>query len=301
MYRYVKKYLLAAAMVAFVAGCDAGITDIIKPDLPVQTGLRVDGYVDPLVEGANKGLTAFAEYNIGPDKNVTAQAVWTSSIPSVATVATGMLSAVSSGSSQITASYGGFTATVQVVVNAKPVVTVSLAGQDTLVQAFIRTSVAHTDGRIVKFDSTRTIKVQVPEGLLSSADSIFAFWRDLWGYNFQAVTDSAGADIVTDVTDVGVQEGKCGFGSPILYESGLILKSRIVLRPGSCSTGLVGILGFTHELGHALGLQAHTPVVSPVEWDIMKAAPMVIRSSPTLQKIVKFYRASPAGALVVEG
>ena len=114
--------------VIVAASCDTGggIVDV-KPDLPVQDGLRIEGYVDPLEEGANKGLKALAEYDIGPDKDVTAQAAWSSSETTVATVAMGTLSAVSSGSSQITASHGGFTATVQVVVNAKPIILVGIA------------------------------------------------------------------------------------------------------------------------------------------------------------------------------
>jgi len=314
MNRFVKKYLLAALVVAF-AGCGESPVgpppvepqDSVKPD---RGSLRqgVDSVtVDTLEVEGTKQYSFVLFYTNGKMEDVTVKADWTSSSPSVASVTKGLVTALTAGEVTISASYLGFNPQLQLTVKPKPVllVTVSLAGQDTLVKVFIRESVAFTNGRIVKFDSLGVKKVQVPENLLSSADSIFAFWHDLWGYNFQAVTDSAGADIVTDITDVGVKENACGFGSPtvINWETGFITQARIVLKPGYCSTGLAGTNNFAHELGHALGLLTHTPFVYGVaeSFDIMAESPYTIRSTPVLDSVVAFYRASPAGAVVVEG
>ncbi|PIR68516.1 hypothetical protein COU49_00535 [Candidatus Nomurabacteria bacterium CG10_big_fil_rev_8_21_14_0_10_35_16] len=127
MNRSFRSFVLAVIVAAFTAGCEPSIVNV-KPDLPAQNGLRIEGDTNsPFIEGDFKGLKAWAEYNIGPDKDVTAQAVWTSSTPPVATVAMGMVSAVSPGEAVVTATHGGFTATRTIAVSAKPVVLAGIA------------------------------------------------------------------------------------------------------------------------------------------------------------------------------
>src|SRR5688572_19614872 len=59
------------------------------------------------VAGASSTLKATAQLSSGVNTDVTAVAAWTTSAPSVAVVANGVVTAVSSGSAQISATYLG--------------------------------------------------------------------------------------------------------------------------------------------------------------------------------------------------
>lgn len=120
------KYLLAALMVA--SACDAGNPVIPPIDLkPVMVAVTVTGSLDSLTVENTTNLRCTEKYNKGPDEDCTAKAVWTSSNPSVASVTSGVVTAISPGSVVVTASSGGKSATVSLGVKPKPDVLVGVA------------------------------------------------------------------------------------------------------------------------------------------------------------------------------
>jgi len=81
---------------------------------PTSTTLSLSG----VSGGQTVQFTATAAFSDGSFSTVTNQASWNSSVPTVASVnSTGLCSAVSIGSTSITASYGGQIATASVTVN----------------------------------------------------------------------------------------------------------------------------------------------------------------------------------------
>jgi hypothetical protein len=73
------------------------------------TGVRVEGAAS-VAEGATVQLRATAAYSDGSSRDVSAQATWSSTRPSVASVsATGLVSGITAGSSDVSASYQGQT------------------------------------------------------------------------------------------------------------------------------------------------------------------------------------------------
>lgn len=68
--------------------------------------------------GKTQNLTATVTYNDNSTENVTSTASWTSSAPGKASVSGGVVTGVAAGSSTITASYGGVTASADVTVTA---------------------------------------------------------------------------------------------------------------------------------------------------------------------------------------
>jgi hypothetical protein len=102
-----------AAMVTAVA-CGGGPTgpDEVQPPgptpAPVTVGsLKIEGGAS-LAEGQTLQLKAAAQMSDGSSRDVSSQAVWQSSQPSVATVSSsGLVTALASGSADISASYQG--------------------------------------------------------------------------------------------------------------------------------------------------------------------------------------------------
>ncbi|WP_155827552.1 beta strand repeat-containing protein [Limisalsivibrio acetivorans] len=87
---------------------------------PVQiTGIGVTPAVKTLAAGNTQQMTATGTYNDNSTSDVTSDAVWSTSTPSVATVDTdGVLTAVGSGTATVTAIFGGVSGTAQVTVKA---------------------------------------------------------------------------------------------------------------------------------------------------------------------------------------
>jgi uncharacterized protein YjdB len=93
-------------------GGDAGLPDGGAKLLSI-------GVTPPLataVVGTKAVLVATAVYSDGTSTDVTAQAAWTSSAPSIATVAAGVVAALAPGSATITAAFQGLTATASITV-----------------------------------------------------------------------------------------------------------------------------------------------------------------------------------------
>ncbi|MGD9902090.1 MAG: Ig-like domain-containing protein [Vicinamibacterales bacterium] len=97
--------LVAVGILA--VGCSkskGGDDGLIGPSRTV-TGVTIGGTA-AVAEGATSQLTATAQYSDSTTSTVTGQATWTSSNPSVATVsATGLLTAVSTGTADVTATF----------------------------------------------------------------------------------------------------------------------------------------------------------------------------------------------------
>ncbi|MDQ0062008.1 Ig-like domain-containing protein [Paenibacillus harenae] len=83
---------------------------------PKLKSLSVSSKTVSLSPGAAFAVTLTANYTTGSPVNATANAIWTSSKPNVATVADGKITAVSKGTSTIKASFGGKSITVRVSV-----------------------------------------------------------------------------------------------------------------------------------------------------------------------------------------
>jgi hypothetical protein len=80
--------------------------------------MRVEGAAS-LAEGATTQLRAMAQLSDGSSRDVTSQASWQSSLPSVASVSgTGLVTAVTSGTTDINASYQGHTGRQTLTVGA---------------------------------------------------------------------------------------------------------------------------------------------------------------------------------------
>jgi hypothetical protein len=71
---------------------------------------------------ANAVFYTYEDGNLKSTQDVTSNASWSSSNPSIATVSGGTVAGVSEGNTQITASYNGYSAYAPVSVTAKPVV-----------------------------------------------------------------------------------------------------------------------------------------------------------------------------------
>lgn len=84
--------------------------------VPKLTSLIVNEKKVALAPGASKALVLTATYDTGKTDSVAGSAVWTSSKPSVATVADGKIVAVAKGSTSIKAKFGGKTVTIRVTV-----------------------------------------------------------------------------------------------------------------------------------------------------------------------------------------
>lgn len=109
---------VAVAGMVVGTGCGSGSPtgpDPVSSPPPVTTpaatltGVRVEGLAS-LAEGGTVQLKAMAAYSDGSSRDVSTQATWSSSRPSVASVsATGLVTAVTAGTADLSASYQGQT------------------------------------------------------------------------------------------------------------------------------------------------------------------------------------------------
>lgn len=105
------------ARVAGVAGQATMTVTTSGGGTPTVTGLTLSGDAS-VVAGQTLQLTATASFSNGTQQNVNATASWTSSSPSTAGVAAGLVTGNAAGSTTITATYQGQSATRQVTVTA---------------------------------------------------------------------------------------------------------------------------------------------------------------------------------------
>ncbi|MDH4248261.1 MAG: Ig-like domain-containing protein [Deltaproteobacteria bacterium] len=117
---------------------------------PVLTTLAVSPATQTITQGLTANLTATGTYSDGTSTDVTAQATWATTDAPKATVAGGVVTAVSAGTGIIiTASFGGITATASITVTAAVVVSFSITPASAsiakgLTQAFTATATYNT-------------------------------------------------------------------------------------------------------------------------------------------------------------
>jgi hypothetical protein len=123
-YKMVRRIAVVAGLAVLATGCSKSPTSPTNPGAggnnnnATVTSVTIAGNV-MLSEGATSQLTATANMSDGSSQDVSSQAVWQSSEPTVATVsATGLVSAVKTGNTDISATYRGQTGRVTVLVSA---------------------------------------------------------------------------------------------------------------------------------------------------------------------------------------
>src|SRR5437867_4172386 len=109
--------LSTATMVAFLlwacGGNSSSSSTPSAPSSPTLTSVSVSGATPAI--GAASQFTATANFSNGTNQNVTSQASWQSSSPSVATVSSsGTVTATAAGETDIRASYQSLTGTLHV-------------------------------------------------------------------------------------------------------------------------------------------------------------------------------------------
>ena len=107
--------LAALLTLAGAIGCGGGDT-VTGPSPGTLTSIQLSGNTDLTAVGQTNQLILTGLYSDGSNKDVTADAAWTSSTTSVATVSRGVVTAVSLGVATITARFSSRTATATLVI-----------------------------------------------------------------------------------------------------------------------------------------------------------------------------------------
>jgi hypothetical protein len=78
-------------------------------------------------QGASQQFTATGNYSDGSTQNVTASSIWTSSVPTVATVSVGLASTLAQGTTSVTASSGSINASASLTVTPPALTSIALS------------------------------------------------------------------------------------------------------------------------------------------------------------------------------
>ncbi len=114
------------ARVEATFGGAVGTADVTVTGDPV-VGLQVSPPSGSTAPGGTVAFTASAITKSGAVLDVTASAVWSSSDPTIATVATGVATGVGAGTASITAAFGGFSARAFLTVTGKTLAQVQIS------------------------------------------------------------------------------------------------------------------------------------------------------------------------------
>jgi uncharacterized protein YjdB len=148
-----------ATVTATLTGVAGGAALTVTPSL---TAVSVTPTAASLNVGATQQFTAAATYSDGSTHNVTATAQWSVASTAVATInPAGLATAVASGSTPVTASFGGMTGTATLNVRALTSISISPATATFLAgstQQFTATA-TYTDGTTADITSTATWSV----------------------------------------------------------------------------------------------------------------------------------------------
>ena len=94
------------AVAGFACGSDNGSVTGPSPT-PTQTAIRLTGNIDPTAVGQTSQLTLAGVYSDGSTRDHSADAIWSSNTPTVATVTRGLVTVQKFGTAGITAAYQG--------------------------------------------------------------------------------------------------------------------------------------------------------------------------------------------------
>lgn len=108
----------AVVMLALFSGCGGSASTNPGGGAPVLTSIQVSGPSATMTAGQKQQMTATGIYSSGAPKDLTSTATWSSSTAAVTVVAGGMVTAVSPGSSMISAKVGSVTGSANLTVNA---------------------------------------------------------------------------------------------------------------------------------------------------------------------------------------
>lgn len=251
------RFAVRAAMLAALLGCGGSKpTEPITPPPPTVVSLFATEE-DTLIMGATFQSRATAVYTGGSERLV--PATWSSSNSLVATVSDGLITAVAPGTTDITAAFGGKSASFRLTV-WNPLTAWSLLSPGGL--EYFQDRETFPDGIVMKWPGTAfPLKAWAPTtSLKEDLAVVLAYWGEKTGgeVSYQGVSDSASAQILLVSSD-NVPYPACG-DLYIWQEGGAI--SKVVVRvstDGRCplndddrrKTG-------AHEVGHGLGLSRHS-------------------------------------------
>jgi hypothetical protein len=105
-------------------GCSGGTatplsnsaTLTVTPAVPLAA-IAISPLTPTIAVGSSLNFTVTGSYTDGSTQNLTSTATWASDTPTVATVNSGIVTAVATGTANISATFGGFTASTQVTVD----------------------------------------------------------------------------------------------------------------------------------------------------------------------------------------
>jgi uncharacterized protein YjdB len=126
--------LLLLAFVSAGAGCGGGSTPTAPSAATASVfSVTVTGSGPLTSAGQSNQLTATAAFSAGTTQNVTNAATWLSSSPGVATVSSaGLVTAVATGTTTITATYQSHSGSVSALVTTDPVNSITVTGTATV-------------------------------------------------------------------------------------------------------------------------------------------------------------------------
>jgi len=138
--RYLNPLLVSAGLLAMaaLAGCgggDQGRDPILGLPSATLSSLAVTPATATVAIGSGQQFSAIATYTDGSAQDVSAKAAWTSATPASATVnaATGLSTGIALGTANITAAFGGKSASTMLTVTPASVLSITLTPQNPIV------------------------------------------------------------------------------------------------------------------------------------------------------------------------
>jgi Bacterial Ig-like domain (group 2) len=243
------KALILTALLLPIAGCTNAMV----------ASIQVNPSSQALVVGQSVQLTAIGTYGHGSgnpssQSDVTSQATWTSSTPSVATVSsTGLTSAVGSGTTTITASMNGFTGLVS---SSATITVVSPSGSGgsvtgllslTIIPSTVTVNNLMGTGQFLAigtFQNSPTVRdLTNSVNWISSAPNVFPISTNGTGAAASGTTagiitayGSGNADVIAEAVDPNtgsIQTAQATFNCPLVLPK---TTNGVVTDPGSCNS-----------------------------------------------------------------
>jgi hypothetical protein len=257
--------MLATVLVAFViSACGSnggdGPTGIITPP-PVVTVTSVVASCETTVlvgTGTKTTCKATAYKSNNTSVDATADATWTSSAPSVAVVTAGVVTAVSVGSSQVTAAFGGVTSIALRVDVQLDAITIAYNQLSAEVQRMVQFFMA-SNRALWRPDISQPLILYVDPNLpAANVATALQDWKNRIGVNFTPVADSTAPFKLYYEHNLTINGfDACGLGGISDGVDGVATAGRA--RINSDLPQCWGWVTIAHEIGHMLGSGFHAP------------------------------------------